>query len=50
MRTVKLNTGVEITFDEKDNMVNLTTPYSKSDPVKKTTLRWYVKLIKQMIK
>ena len=27
MRTVKLNTGVVVTFDDKDNMKTVTSPY-----------------------
>lgn len=50
MRTVKLKTGVEVTFDNKDNMINVYSPYSKSEPYKVTTLRYYVNQIKKMIK
>ena len=49
MRTVKLNTGVVVTFDDKDNMISLTTPYFKTEPVKMTKLRYYVSIIKSII-
>ena len=49
MRTINLNTGVVVTFDDKDNMIALTTPYWATEPLKMTKLRWYVQQIKAMI-
>ena len=50
MRIVRLNTGVEVTFDNDDNMVKVDTPYFKTTPVETTTLRWLVQQIKNIIK
>lgn len=50
MRTVKLNTGVIVEFDEYDNMISVNSPYVKTTPVKTTVLRWLVKQIKNIIK
>lgn len=49
MKVVKLNTGVEVTFDSKGNMLNVDTPYYRTTPVKTTTLRWLVSQIKKII-
>ncbi len=50
MRTVKLNTGVVVTFDSDDNITNVETPYFKTTPIKMTVLRWLVQQIKNMTK
>ena len=50
MKTVKLNTGVLITFDNKDNMISVISPYYSKTPSKMTILRWFVKQIKKIIK
>ena len=50
MRTVKLNTGVIITFDKFDNMISVKSPYVKGDPIEMTALRYYVNIIKEIIK
>ena len=50
MRTVKLNTGVEVTFDKWDNMISVKSPYYKTTPVKTTILIWFFNQIKQIIK
>jgi hypothetical protein len=49
MRTVKLNTGVLITFDDKDNMLSVVSPYDGKNPFKMTILRYYIKQIKKLI-
>ena len=49
MRTVKLKTGVEVTFDERDNMVIVCSPYENTEPEKVTVLRYYVNQIKKII-
>lgn len=38
MRTVKLNTGVVVTFDKFDNMLSVESPYHKDKKVKQTIL------------
>ena len=48
MRTTKLNTGVIITFDKYDNMIEVNSPYYKNG-YKKTVLRAYVDIIKSII-
>ena len=50
MKTVKLNTGVLITFDEKGNMLNVNSPHHKNEPPRKlSTLRYAVELLKKVI-
>ena len=38
MRTVKLKTGVEITFNNKDEIISVYTPYYNSEPYKMSIL------------
>ena len=50
MRTKKLNTGVIITFDKKDNMVSVSSPYHKDEePTKISILTYAVNKLKQWI-
>ena len=50
MKTVRLNTGVITTFDDKDNMLSVSSPYHKEEPPRKmSTLRWAVKQLKKVI-
>ena len=50
MRTVKLNTGVVINFDDDDNMLGVYLKDETIPPVKNTNLRYYVNQIKTIIK
>ena len=50
MKTVKLNTGVVVTFDKKDNMTSVVSPYDRVDAFKTSVLRYYVNQIKSIIK
>lgn len=49
MRTVTLNTGVQITFDKYDNMIEVKSPYTKDKVYKKSILEYYRMIIKQII-
>ena len=50
MKTIKLNTGVKITFDKLGNMLEVDSPYYNDDPVFETTLlRYFVNEIKKII-
>ncbi|MCB0745531.1 MAG: hypothetical protein KDC67_16610 [Ignavibacteriae bacterium] len=49
MRTVKLNTGVVINFDDKDNMLKVTSPYVKGKPIKMSILQYMRLKIKAII-
>lgn len=48
MRTVKLNTGVIVMFNSRDEIISVKSPYYKE--YKKTILRTYVDQIKSIIK
>lgn len=51
MRTVKLNTGVVVEFDDNDNMLNVESPYHKNEtPTTTSVLRYLANQIKQIIK
>ena len=50
MRTIKLNTGVIITFDEKDNMISVSSPYHKhEEPTEISILTYAVNKLKEWI-
>jgi hypothetical protein len=49
MKTIRLNTGVEIDLDDDGNMINVRSPYIKTKPFKTTVLRYYVNQIKKII-
>lgn len=50
MRTKKLNTGVIVTFDEKDNMISVSSPYHKDEePTTISVLTYAVNKLKQWI-
>lgn len=46
MRTVRLKTGVIVTFNDKDEMQSVSSPYLKDEPFKKT----FTNRIKQIFK
>ena len=50
MKTVKLNTGVVVTFDKEDNMLTVNSPYHRNEPPRKlSVLRWAVEQLKKVI-
>ena len=50
MRTVKLNTGVVVTFNSKDEIISVSSPYHKNEPPRKlSTLRYAVSQLKKVI-
>lgn len=50
MKTVKLNTGVVVTFDNKENMISVSSPYIKDDaPSTMSVLRYAVEQLKKLI-
>ena len=50
MKTVKLNTGVIVTFDDKENMIDVTSPYHiDKEPTTMSVLRYAVKQLKKWI-
>ena len=50
MRTVRLNTGIEVVFDDKDNMLSVSSPYHLNEPPqRKTVLRYLVSELKKII-
>ena len=50
MKKIKLNTGVVITQNSDGNIIDLKSPYDAKTPSKMTILRYYVSIIKQIIK
>lgn len=50
MKKVKLNTGVIVTFDDRENMVSVSSPYIKDDaPSTMSVLRYAVEQLKKVI-
>lgn len=50
MKTLKLNTGVIVTFDDKENMISVTSPYHiNKEPTTMSVLKYAVKKLKQWI-
>lgn len=50
MKTVKLNTGVVITFNDKENIISVNSPYIKDDaPSTMSVLRYAVEQLKKVI-
>jgi hypothetical protein len=49
MKTKTLNTGVVITFDDKDNMLSVVSPYDRTKPHKISYLAYAVEQLKKVI-
>ena len=49
MRVVTLKTGVKVTFNDKDEIVSLSSPYDSKPTNKTSVLRYYANQIKKII-